>query len=207
MLGAYGVRQLLHERLVSGLPGKLAEIRTRYSIANNDLPDPQRIEAAGVADEIGLDVFPAIYIVMRRTDLQRGGSVQVASDGFSNVYQFGYIVSVFAYVRGYAAEETENMRDLMVLAVRELFMQRPQLTGFDVDQYLTLDPEQIEESYSDVTEGEDREVIGAATFSAQWVSQETLASEQANLGPISAVESTVIRASTRDGDLDAMLRR
>ncbi|MDQ2737384.1 MAG: hypothetical protein M3Y35_01910, partial [Actinomycetota bacterium] len=68
MDGPKGVVDHLVARLTQALPGKLAELRTRYTLAVNDVPDPVGILGWEPETE-GLDQLPAVYVIEQSTTL------------------------------------------------------------------------------------------------------------------------------------------
>lgn len=145
MDGLEGATRLVVDRLRDALPGKTTGLRARYGVdpatGGHLLPDVVTVAGYDTV-QLGLEDYPAVLVEglgapsMRRDTVTGGGQVWLVV----------YDVRVYVWVRGPVdAATTLLVRNRLVLAVRELLMQRRLLPGSAM-----VDDRSLTESYSDV---------------------------------------------------------
>lgn len=160
--------------LRTGLPGKLAEFRTRYGVTDGSLEDVTRFLTHEPVD-IAVDRPPMVVVAEQESDTV-DGPLKIATDGSGGaVYLYRYRVAVYAWARGTSFDTTTLARQRYGLAVREVLLGKPGLGNPDPGT-LVLDPATIIETYSGavVSEGS-REVIAATALVCEYLAQEYLA--------------------------------
>lgn len=177
-------------RVQTSLPVKLAELRTRYGVVDNSLPDIAHW-LTYEPDDIAVDRPPMIVIVEQESDTLNG-PVRMSSDFVAgSTFEWRYHLVVFAWAVGDTFEATATARRRYGLAVRECLLQMPGLGDPDPGS-MTIDPLQMTETYSAVArDGQSREIIAATGISVQYRTQEYLGPRLAPLGDVGSVVPTV----------------
>jgi hypothetical protein len=156
-------------RLKAALPVKTAELRTRYDVDDETeghlLPDVIRVEAFDQV-QLGVEEWPAVLVAGLTTPAME---LHVVRPG-KQVWKVRYQLRAFVFVRASDAPTVVLVRNRLTLAVREILLQRTQLTS-----NLVVDPRSLEESYSELAvDEEDQQTIGGAWIGFQAVAVEEL---------------------------------
>lgn len=173
MEGVEAVVDRVMWRLQDAIPGKLAELRTRYSVLDGSLEDITNW-LTHEPDDIAIDRPPMIVVVEQDSDTV-DGPVRVSADGGSGTtFKWRYQLVVFAWARGETFDATSQVRRRYGLAVRECLLQMPGLGATDPGT-IVLDPSSIQESFSAVArDGQTREIIAATSLALTYYCEETL---------------------------------
>lgn len=173
MFGPEGVVAAIVGCLRRDLPGKLAEMRVRYGVADDSLADIDRYLVTE-PENVAVDRPPMIVVAEQGSDTLDGPR-RVATDGSGgSIYEWRYRITIFAWATGQTFESTARTRQRYGLAVREVLLSRPGLGDPDVGTCV-LDPLRIEETYSDVArDGQSREVLAATAVLVEYRTQESL---------------------------------
>lgn len=183
MLGPEGVANLVVARLRADVPPKLAELRTRLGVTAAELPDvrPEHVRWAE-QDTASIEQFPMLVVTVLGTGIDQG-PVSFHGSGTSNAYSYRYLLSIFAWSRGRDRAHTQRSQWRMALAVREVLLaKRPMTPTIVGPDYLTLDPNELREDYSDVEQNPARQWLAATRIDLQLVSEERLAAPQPTQG-------------------------
>lgn len=184
MRGVEGVVDAVLARLQTAMPGKLAEIRTRYGIVDGSLEDITRW-LDHEPDDIAVDNPPLVVVTEQGTDAV-DGPVRSGNDGKGGAtYLYRYQLAVFSWARGRTYATTTLARRRYALAVREVLLQQPGL-GPDGDPgAIRLRPDSIVETYSEVArDGQTREIVAGSSLTVLYDSEEFLAPRLAPLGVV-----------------------
>ncbi|KWW97402.1 hypothetical protein LI90_4374 (plasmid) [Carbonactinospora thermoautotrophica] len=177
MDGLEGACTLLADRLRAALPGKTAELRTRYGADPAALPDVVTVEPHDV-DQLGVEQWPAVLVVGQETRGIRPVDVGPTSE----VYQVRYALRVFVWARGDGYAQTDTLRKRLTLGVRELLLTRRLLAPAG-----RVEPSSLAESYSDLARDEAGRTIGGAFIAVEVTLEETLTSETPPVGMVDTV--------------------
>jgi hypothetical protein len=180
VIGPEGVALALVARLEARLPARLEQVRARHTATARDLPDP--VEIRWTAEEgASIERFPMITVTPVETDPDVG-ALPTSSSGFGNSYQYRYRSELFVWVRGRDYPSTQLAQWRYALAVREVLLaERPLLPAGGPD-YLTIDPNRLSETYSDIGEDQRRQWIAGTRIVVETLSQEYLPAIQPTAG-------------------------
>lgn len=186
MRGVEGVVGAVLTRLQDGMPGKLADLRDRYGVADNSLEDITRW-LDHEPDDIAIDKPPMVVVTELTSDTVDGPMRVTGDGGGGSVYVLRYRVTVFAWARGRTYDTTTRNRRRYALAVRELLLQAPGLGPTQDPGAIRLRPESLVETYSEVArDGQTREIIAGTALAVAYDSEEYL---EALLPPLGVMES------------------
>ena len=160
-------------RLQTAMPGKLAELRTRYAVTDGSLEEITTF-MTHEPDDVGVDRPPMCVITEQESDTV-DGPLKLTGDGHGgSTFKWRYRLGVFAWARGSTFEQTATARQRYGLAVREILLQQPGL-GHPDPGSCVLDPASIVETYSSIArDGTSREVIAATALVLAYETQELL---------------------------------
>jgi hypothetical protein len=170
MLGPEGITRGVFLRAEADLPGRLAELRTRYGASVTDLPDLARIYPSEV-QTLSIERFPALAVVVTSTTGQLGNR-QTDVDATGEEYSYRYTVQLYSY----AVADDEAATSLAILrytlAVREAFL-ADKILPVDNPHAAAIDPKTLIESYSELDK-RDSKFIAASMVQFEVVSHEWL---------------------------------
>lgn len=191
MIGPEGAAQALTEQLEAQLPAKLAELRTRLTVEEADLPDPGLVEPH---DRIRrpIEAYPAVLVLV--TGL---GSLTPVDrpDSLPEVWVARYPFRIYLWLRGEYEDATDLLRKRYVLAVREVLLARRVLaTAVQGDSGIripagdtpAIDPIALREDYSPIALDEN-----GATVAAAYVEAACLIAESVEPDPVLGTAGTL----------------
>jgi len=171
MLGPEGVTRGVYLHASNKLPGRLAQLRTRYGTDPASLPDLARIYPHEV-QTLSIERFPALAVVVPNTTGQLGNR-QTDVDATGEEYSYRYPVQLYSY----AVADDEAATSLAILrytlAVRELFL-ADKILPVDAPHRAVIDPRTLIESYSELDK-RDAQFIAASMVQFEVVTHEWLA--------------------------------
>lgn len=171
MLGPEGITRGVYLHAETNLPGRLAQLRTRYGVSDAALPDFRRVYPSEV-QTLSIERFPALAVVVTSTTGQLGNR-QTDVDATGEEYSYRYTVQLYTYVVD-DDEATTSMNLLRyTLAVREAFL-ADKILPVDEPNHASIDPKTLIESYSEL-DRRDSKFIAASLVQFEVVSHEWLA--------------------------------
>lgn len=170
MNGLEGACDTVTSYLTTGLPGKTAQLRQRYSATAEQLPDVTTVLGHDV-DDLGIEEWPAVLVVGQ--NMTSAVLLEEDDDG-DELYRCTYRLHVYVFVRGPSYAGTDALRKRLTLGVRELLLVRPGLAP-DVQ----ADRTSLTESYSDLALDEQSRTVGAAYIRVDVTVEESLDPEVA----------------------------
>jgi len=168
MLGPEGVTRAVSQHAKALLPGRLANLRTRYAAPG--LED----FAAVYSDEVNalsIEKFPALAIVIPRTT-GKIGNRQTDIDMTFEEYSYKYETRLYSYAVGDSAGATSLAIKRYTLAVREAFLLH-KILPTEPGDYAQVDPISLVESYSEL-DRTDSKFIAASYVQFEVVTNERL---------------------------------
>lgn len=170
MLGPEGVTRAVYLNATQNLPGKVAELRTRYNA-------PELVDFAEVyPDEINalsIEKFPALAVVIPSTISSRTTQARQTDIGDAyEEYSYRYNVQLYSYAAGATTAGTSKAIKRYTLAVREAFLANKILPTPETDD-AQVDPGTVVESYSELDK-KDNKFIAASVVQFEVVTHERL---------------------------------
>lgn len=170
MLGPEGVTRAVYLNATTNLPGKVAELRTRYGA-------PELADFAEVyPDEINalsIEKFPALAVVIPSTVSSRTTQARQTDIGDAyEEYSYRYNVQLYSYAAGATTAATSKAIKRYTLAVRETFLANKILPTPETDD-AQVDPGTVVESYSELDK-RDNKFIAASVVQFEVVTHERL---------------------------------
>lgn len=153
MIGVRGVRAALSARLSDRINEKVTELSVRESLTARSKPGTVRVFTRDPG-KLGLDKLPAVAVIPEGTSTERG-PVRMAAGAFTEEYEYTYRMWVYGWVKGPTTDDTDDRRDVLALAVREVLLQGRALT-----EHIIIDPNTYLEEYDDVTSQAQTAVAG-----------------------------------------------
>lgn len=192
MIGPEGAAQAVAERLAAALPGRLAELRTRYTVTAAELPDPALVEPH---DRIRrpLEDWPAVLVLVQQ--LARFTPTDRPSAG-GETWVARYPFRVYLWLRAEDDVDVDLLRKRYVLAVREVLLARRSLmdTAGPAGDVPNVDPLALTEDYGPVALDENGNTIAAAYVAADIL----IAEEVTPLPELGTVNTTTVTVEHLD---------
>lgn len=183
MIGANGVIGAVVERLNGALPAKVAAIRTARELSPHDLPDPA--DAVPYLPEItSLGDFPAVLVSYQDVQQEDVTLTTPELGALSETYVFVYQVEVYVLCRSRSYEETELQTQIMEAAVREVILQRKDISpdGLVDGESVVINPVKVSSSPSDVIPDNASRFVSAVVINFPVKAEEAVASPFASAG-------------------------
>lgn len=150
MLGADGVANLLVERIQSVVPQRLAQIRLRYQVGTDVLPDPEQV-LPFEPQQISVEKWPTLFVEVHDT-LGKTGTTQQSSGAEIDLFSYRYRCRLYAWCRANDAlvdgGAVEQQVRRMLLAIREsLLIKKVLIDDETYGQTARVDPNTVKETY------------------------------------------------------------
>ncbi|WP_053207946.1 hypothetical protein [Jiangella muralis] len=175
--GIEGASELVAAAVRDRMPGKLTELRARYRVGPDKLPDLAHVLAHDQV-QLPIEFWPCVLVVGQDTRAITPARVT----GTTESYACTYALRLFVWARGTHAAETDTARKRYTLAVRELLLTRRVLGPL-----AAVAPTSITESYSEVAVDD-----SAATIAGAYVTVDVTVEETIDHGGVGTVESIAL---------------
>lgn len=175
MRGMRAAKAAVAARLEARVPGLLGELAADEALAIGDgdgqvaLP---KLYATHEAPQLTLDQWPAIVVVGQETTGLRPVDTIDTDTELAEVWEGTYLLRLFTFARAQTFAQVSADRDRLVLAVRQVLLERPSL---DDALGARIVPGSIRESYSDVMPDELGRSVAAAFLEVSLDLTETIA--------------------------------
>lgn len=149
MWGPEGLTRAVATNLAASLPARIAQLRTKYGVDANTLPDVATVYAVP-RDFADVASFPCIMLAAQETAGQLDTRQTDATSEYDE-YTFTYRVRAMIFAMGTSFDQTELLTQRIVLAVREAFVTNKIYGDPENGDGGLLDSRQIRESYAETT--------------------------------------------------------
>lgn len=170
MNGLEGACDAVTGYLTAGLPAKTAQLRERYAVTAEQLPDVTTVLPHDV-DNLGIEQWPAVLVIGQN---MTGAVLLDVDDAGDELYRCTYRLHVYVFARGPSYAGTDALRKRLTLGVRELLLVQP-----GPAPQVLVDRTTLTESYSDLALDEQSRTVGAAYIRVDVTVEESLNPEVA----------------------------
>lgn len=181
MYGPEVAADRLAARLRDRLPGQLAALADDLDAADGDLPPPALIEPHDRMRPLGIEEWPAVFVVVTGVAGVRSARRDDAGEAFAVRYPF----RVYLWLRHESDTAVDLLRKRYVLAVREVLFARRALLAAELAANRTylpdaaagpyVDPLALREDYAPLALDDAGRTIAAAYLEAELLAAELVA--------------------------------